>query len=392
MSETANRSPEVRVPLRPDSLDWALRRVRVRPEALAKAIGVSPARVQEWLKGEERPTYLQAWSMALRLHVPLSTFLLPPPQETPLPIKDFRRRGRGEPPSLELLEAVYDAKRKQAWWRERRRAPLPYVGSASLEVSSAIVAEDIQRVVPVQEVQANARSWGDFLKRFAEGVEAAGVLVLRQSYVGTNTRRGYDRMEFSGFALVDSAAPVVFVNAQDPLARQTFTIAHELAHVWLGQEAVDGPFEEGLDEEDSEDVEQYCDQVAASLLMPEEKFRRVWVKQDTYGAAQEVAKHFRVSAWAALRRALELDLIDQAEYRETLEGIKKVAQQPRGREGGGNFWATMAVRNSPAFTRALREAVREGEVDFKEAASLLNVRLSTFMAFLEREGRTGVPD
>lgn len=366
-------------------------RARVTLETLAKGVDVRPERVQAWLRGEERPTYRQGWSLALRLHVPFSTFLLPPPREEPLSIQDFRRRGKGEPPSPELLEAVYDAKRKQAWWREWRKAPLPYVGSASLEASPDRVAEAIQSVIPVQKLQGEAKSWQDFLKRLAEGAERAGVLVLRQGYVGTNTRRSYNPGEFSGFALLDPAAPVVFVNAKDPVARRAFTIAHELAHIWLGQEGVDGPFETEH-EEDLGEVERYADQVAASLLMPEESFLKAWQGQDAYEAAQGAARRFKVSAWAALRRALDLNLVSPASYREALEIVKKAAQEARGREVRGDFWATLAVRNSPTFTRALREAAREGEVDFKEAAGLLNVRLSTFMVFFEQGEGAGVPD
>ncbi|MBC7220894.1 ImmA/IrrE family metallo-endopeptidase [Candidatus Bipolaricaulota bacterium] len=391
MTETARRNPE-RVPLHPDALVWAMDRARATHQTLAKGVGVHPERVQAWLRGEEWPTYRQGWSLALRLHVPLSNLLLPPPSEESLPIQDFRRRGKGEPPSPELLEAVYDAKRKQAWWREWKKAPLPFVGSASRGGSPDRVAKAIQSVIRVQQLQGAAGNWQDFLRRLAVETERAGVLVLRQGYVGTNTRRSYDPREFSGFALLDAAAPVVFVNAKDPVARQAFTIGHELAHIWLGQEGVDGPFETE-DEEDLEEVERYADQVAASLLMPEEDFLKTWQgHDDAYKAAQGAARRFKVSAWAALRRALDLNLVSPAGYREALEAVKKATQEARGREVRADFWATLAVHNSPTFTRVLCEAAREGEVDFKEAASLLSVRLSTFMVFFERGKGAGVPD
>jgi hypothetical protein len=40
------------------------------------------------------------------------------------------------------------------------------------------------------------------------------------------------------------------------------------------------------------------------------------------------------------------------------------------------------VQNSPAFTRELRKAAQEGEVDAKEVAYLLNVSLRTAWEFL----------
>ena len=52
--------------------------------------------------------------------------------------------------------------------------------------------------------------------------------------MGHSTRHSLDANEFQGFAVSDPYAPVVFINDTDARAAQIFTLAHELAHIWIG--------------------------------------------------------------------------------------------------------------------------------------------------------------
>jgi len=373
----------IEVPVKPETLYWAMKRAAVEIDSLAKAAGVKSERVAAWLDGRERPTYTQAKGIANRLRIPLSQLLLPPPKPMELPVQDFRRgRVRKQNPSPELEDAIYDALRKRDWYREFRRGqPVPFIGSCSWRKDAPeAVTEAILHFIPLTRLQEETSTWAEFIRRAVEAIEMAGVLVLRQGFVGSNTHRVYNPEEFSGFALADPVAPVIFINSRDPLVRQIFTLAHELAHLWLGQSVLDAALESLEPAQD--EVERFCDRVAAVLLMPDETFRSVW-SGEPYDAAQRAARRFKVSAWAALRRAWELKLIGRSLYEETLAHIRESGVQDKESDKGGNFWSTLSVRNSPAFTRAVAEAALEGELGAKEVASLLNLKLGTALDFLE---------
>jgi hypothetical protein len=173
-------------------------------------------------------------------------------------------------PSPELLDTLYLCQQRQDWFREYAQwhglARVPFVGAASRQDDPVRVAAGIRETLglSVRERQ-QLPTWTDALRQLADKAEEAGVLVMASSIVGNNPHRKLDVAEFRGFALVDDLAPLVFLNTADSKAAQMFTLAHELAHVWLGESGV-SDVEAGR--RPIHQIERWCNAVAAELLVP----------------------------------------------------------------------------------------------------------------------------
>jgi Zn-dependent peptidase ImmA (M78 family) len=207
--------------------------------------------------------------------------------------------------------------------------------------------------------------------------------------VGSNTHRQLDPEEFRGFALVDDWAPVIFVNGADTKAAQIFTLAHELAHVWLGRSGLDDPAqalavaaqdtsnEFRTPEHDSYIVESWCNEVAAEVLVP---IAEISDELDELASITEeflngLARRYTVSALVILRCLFDLGKLGRHSYWEWFDHVlERAAQQQRQAPSGGNFYNTYPFRISRRFGRAILEDAFEGGTTYREAAQLLGFR------------------
>lgn len=369
----------IRVDVRPKMLRWARERAGHSTDAL---LGRFPKLV-DWEEGKLQPTLKQLERFARSTHVPVGFFFLPEPPEESVPIPDFRRvaGAEGISPSPNLLDTIYLCQQRQEWFRDFARStgesPLGFVGSAGVEDDVLEVAQRMRRALEFDmEERRRVPTWTEALRRFIGQAEEVGILVMCSGVVGSNTRRALNPDEFRGFALADDLAPLVFINGADTKAAQMFTLAHELAHIWLGQSAL-------TDSEagwvPSREGERWCNRVAAELLVP------LSLVQEEYDPSrpleeetQRLARRFKVSSLVILRRIHDTGRITRKELRTAYESeLEKLLKLPRG--DGGNFYLTQAARTSRRFTRALVISTMEGRTLHRDAFRLLGFKkLSTF--------------
>jgi Zn-dependent peptidase ImmA (M78 family)/DNA-binding XRE family transcriptional regulator len=365
-------------------LKWARERRGLTTETAAQRISIKPDRLDSWEKGVARPTFRQAQNLAHKLNVPFGYLFLSTPPSEELPLPDLRSIANRPPtsPSPELFDLLQDVLRKQEWYREYQQSeeagPVPFIGRYSLSDDPNRIAADIRDTLGVNdEVRRKAKTWEDFLGLLASLAEDAGVLVLRSSVVGNNPHRSLDVAEFRGFAISDDLAPLVFINARDWKTAQIFTLAHEVAHLWIGRSGISNLDYRRRSSDQRNPVDRFCDRVAAETLLPSQEFLARWLDQNSVEENLEaLATRYRVSQFVVLRRAYENDKLSSEQYWDYCDQLEaKVRRRPT--QGGGDFYANLLARNSRTFAFALLEATAEGRVPYRDAARLLNVRVQT---------------
>jgi Zn-dependent peptidase ImmA (M78 family) len=369
----------MRVTVKPELLRWACERAGFDTEEVAQRIPQFPA----WERGEARPTLKQIENFAKAMHAPVGCLFLPEPPVERVPIPDFRTIADEliEHPSPDLLDTIYLCQQRQEWYRDYARSigetPLEFVGSVSLNSEVVTTAASIRHQLGFELAERwQMPAWADALRRFIEQADELGVLVMVNGVVGSNNRRKLDPEEFRGFALADNLAPLVFINGADTKAGQMFTLAHELAHIWVGQT---GLSDVGPASAPDDRVEQWCNRVAAEILVPLAVVRDEYRSEaDLRSEYERLAKRFKVSTLVILRRLHDAGKLSQEEFWRVFRAeLMRLKAIPRG--SGGNFYLTQAARVSKRFARALVANTLEGQTLHRDAFRLLGFsKLSTF--------------
>jgi Zn-dependent peptidase ImmA (M78 family)/transcriptional regulator with XRE-family HTH domain len=380
----------------PQVIKWARERAEMSVDQLAGALKVDSRTLAAWEAGQQSPPFNRAEKLADKLRIPFGYLFLSKPPREDFPLPDLRTVGNVavSKPSLNFIEVVDDALLKQQWYSEYLQESgarrVSFVDSYRITDGVQQVATSVTRALGINETaRETSPSWQAFLTYIVHAAEEVGVLVMQRGIVGNNTKRRLNVDEFRGFVIADKFAPLVFINARDAKAAKNFTIVHELCHLWIGASGISNPNLRSRSAEETNEIEQFCNRVAAEVLAPRAELLRLWragARNDENIAA--LARYFRVSRYVVARQASEANRITYDQYVDYLDRnpwfLKAVETESE--EGSGNFYNTFGARNGKRFISGVLTALGQNRITFRNASSLLGVKIATLKKVAERFG------
>lgn len=375
--------------VRPEVMRWARQSIGLSVSDVALRLKRPVEEINAWEAGDAFPSYPQLEKLAYQIYRrPLAVFFLPAPPEEISPVREFRTLPTDDLQTLAAdthlhirhahafqlaLKELFGARNpsEHCIWQE---LSLSRVGSL---VNQAASVRDYLGVTLDEQIR-----WKDdehALKKWRKAIEDKGVFIFKESF---------EQKDISGFCLVDSQFPIVYLNNSTTKTRQTFSLLHELSHLLLsvnGLSKFDQRYVERLPDQEKQ-IEQFCNAIAAEILIPSSDFQ-IQAKQfpaDIERASEQqlsdLAARYGVSREAVLRRFLDQDRVTAAFYEK--KAAVWAAQQKKG--AGGDWYASKNAYLSDRFAREVVSRHYKNQLSVNQAADMLGIKPKNFAGLEQR--------
>jgi len=371
---------KVEININNDILVWAIERAGSNIDEVSRKI---PS-FSSWLTGKKKPTLKQLETFSQKVHLPFGYLFLETPPDEKLPIPFFRTIQQKEVNvGLNVYDSILIIQKRQEWLtdylKENDYPLLEFVGKFKNNENIVEIVSDIKNTLKLDENWADDfPSWEKAKDHFTQQLEESGIITVFSSIVGNNTHRSIKVEECRGFVLVNEYAPFMFINSADSKSAQMFTLAHELAHIWIGRSA-------GFDfrqlQPANNPIEILCDQIAAELLVSAETLQAIWNRSHDF---EYLAKYFKVSQIVIARRLFDLGKISRSNFFSFYDDyIRRDFQKKEDGESGGDFYKTQRKRLSVRFLSFVNQAIKENKLLIRDAYQITDLKGNTFHKFMK---------
>lgn len=393
--------------INPPVLTWARETAGLSVEEAANRLGLTSTRkesatdkLRSLEAGERKPTRKQLLKIASTYRRPLTAFYKKTAPELGDRGEDFRtHRGAISRQESALLDALLrDIRVRQDMVRalledDEDAHSLEFVGSMNVTQPVIEAAVRIRKALGIEIAQQRNLNDPDALFVLLRNhVEKIGVFVLLVGNLGSH-HTNISEQVFRGFAIADELAPFIVINDQDAKTARTFTLIHELAHIFVGSTGVSGAPSTIEPETPLARVERFCNDIASEFLLPADQIpaRAPYDSIDTATEnIQLTAQNWSVSEPMVAYRYWRIARITEEHYRElsAMYAARWQAHRDRNREryreqeGGPNYYVVRKHRLGNALLNLVGRSIHENVLTYTKAAKMLGVKPSSVAPLL----------
>jgi len=325
----------------PEILRWARESAGLSYADAVRKLNMSAksgvATLEAYERGEKQPSRSRLLMMAKQYHRSYLTFFLSRPPKKVERGEDFRTLPDAEPREFtgELDALVRDIFVRQELVKEaliqtEEDQEISFIGAGAhmpaIAEASEAVREWLGLNVTAFRVQRTAHEAFNMLRWL---VERRGVYVLLMGDLG-NYRSQLSTQVFRGFALSDPVAPFIVVNNYDAKTAWSFTLLHELVHLWLGKTGVSAQVSDHV-------VERYCNDVASQVLVTDREIEELNEAIDSDGGdvlsgVSRFTASNNVSASLVIYRMFRAGYIGEAAWKSLQSELRRLWKESKERE------------------------------------------------------------
>jgi len=225
-------SKVIRAEITPETISWARKFANIDIDLLAWKVQVKAEQILEWETGEKQPTINQLFRLAKACDVPFSLFFFEdPPEDIPLPVKDFRKVHLEDSEekisyelTLEIRNAIRIRKLALEVFQELEINPPNFTFFIDSFQKISYASRKIREFLEISfSEQKSWRKKREAFNQWRRALEKKEIIVLQSASVDVKTMRG--------FSISTSTLPVIVVNRKDAYSGRIFSLIHEFVHI-----------------------------------------------------------------------------------------------------------------------------------------------------------------
>jgi Zn-dependent peptidase ImmA (M78 family) len=313
--------------------------------------------------------------MSDKYQINFSSLLMPEPLPLKKPPTDYRVRSRRRLRlSIEIIVAREEILEALELFRDLKAAtrgliPTLNIGTARLnENPEEVAARERRRFNVSVEEQRQWAGLGSARRHWRKRIEACGVFTYMLLLPPD---------EVSGFSLIQDGLAAICVNDREPTdGSKIFTLFHEYCHLLLRKTGIS-------DENSSNRVEKFCNQFAASFLIPRAALTDAIGDIETPcefvdADVKHLATRFRVSNRAMAFRLEETGLAPRGFYGRRTGPWDLPTEHNRTADQQPSPVKIRIKRIGELHASTVLKAVRRGAINSFDASELIGLNPTTF--------------